>query len=360
MAAVERKKRKVETAASRTMRLLSLVAYLSKHDSATITELAQHFGVSEKQIRADIDLLWVTGTPGYMADDLIDFDGFALDQGVVRLTAARGLGSTLRLGVKESIALLAALNAVRLMFTDEADASATELVDRLIAKLSLSLGENSRALDIQLTDEGTGPVVRTLRTGIELLQPVSIQYVDSEGAATVRTIEPWSVFNESGHFYVNSYCQTAGGERVFRIDRIGHAELLADQHFSQERGLTPGEAKVPAVGNIYTLLISPSGRWLTEEVPFEDLEELADGTIQLTLDIARPQWLKNLLGAHADIILSVSPSEAGIEVAHQAQVALDAYEVAGLIDRYTDHGSSVVLSEISHPEGSTEQGSANV
>lgn len=342
--AAERKRRKVETAASRTMRLLSLVAYLSKHDSATLTELAHHFGVTEKQIRADVDLLWVTGTPGYMADDLIDFDGFALDHGVVRLTAARGLGSTLRLGVKESIALLAALNAVRLLFTDEADQEAIQLVDRLIAKLSLSLGENARAIDIQLTEGTNGPTVRTLRAGIEQLHPVRIDYVDFAGARTTRTIEPWSVFNDSGHFYVNAYCQTANGPRVFRIDRISSAELLDTEELSQERDQSPGDARVPAVGNIFELKVSPSGRWLTEEIPHESVDEEPDGTLRMRLDVARPEWLKALLGSHADVILSVQPADIGLEVAERAESALLAYENEHLMDQYTD--ASVALYEV--------------
>jgi proteasome accessory factor C len=175
-----RKKRTPETAATRTARLLALVGYLSHNGEATIDELAAHFNVTAKQIRADIDLLWVTGTPGYMADDLIDFDAFALDQGVVRLTAARGLEQPLRLGIKESIALLAALNALRGIITasDESDLGASSTtVERLISKLTLNLGENSRALDVQLSRDGAGSALAVLRGCIETSTPVRLTYV---------------------------------------------------------------------------------------------------------------------------------------------------------------------------------------
>lgn len=330
MAEVPRK-RKTETAATRTIRLLSLVSYLTQHDSATISELAEHFSVTEKQIRADIDLLWVTGTPGYMADDLIDFDGFALDHGVVRLTASRGLGSTLRLGVKESIALLAALNAVRSLVTIEFDDDTLGLVDRLISKLSLSLGENARALDIQLTDQTSGPALRVLRAGITHSHPVQIYYANASGVVSDRVIEPWTIFNDSGHLYVQAFCHLTKGARVFRVDRIGRINLLTDRTFIEKQGATPGAVRVPAVGNTCTLRVAAAGRWLTEEIPSDSVEEQPDGSLIVTLDVARPSWILELIGAHADVILSVRPEEYGHEVSTQARSALAAYEAAGLL-----------------------------
>lgn len=87
-----------ERTPDRLTRLLALVAHLSQAGPTPLVDLARFFGVSPQQIRKDIDVLWLTGTPGYLPQDLIDFDADALDRGVVALTADRGLSEPLRLG----------------------------------------------------------------------------------------------------------------------------------------------------------------------------------------------------------------------------------------------------------------------
>ncbi|MFD2839573.1 helix-turn-helix transcriptional regulator [Populibacterium corticicola] len=323
-----RKKRTPETAATRTARLLALVGYLSHNGEATIDELAAHFNVTAKQIRADIDLLWVTGTPGYMADDLIDFDAFALDQGVVRLTAARGLEQPLRLGIKESIALLAALNALRGIITasDESDLGASSTtVERLISKLTLNLGENSRALDVQLSRDGAGSALAVLRGGIETSTPVRFTYVNASGETAERVVELWSIFNQSGHLYAQGFCRTADGPRVFRLDRMGSATLLTGDSYQHEKGHEPGQARVPRSGNTVVLTLHPHGRWLVDEVPHERLSEAPSGLVELTVDVSRPQWLVEFLLAHAGHVVSVSPPEYANLVADSAARALVQY-----------------------------------
>ena len=59
----------------RMTRLLALVPYLSARPGGVpLSEVARDFGVPAEQVLRDIDLLWVSGTPGYWPDDLIDFD----------------------------------------------------------------------------------------------------------------------------------------------------------------------------------------------------------------------------------------------------------------------------------------------
>ncbi len=80
-----------ERADDRLVRLLGIVAYLDGAGPVPVGELARHFGVSERQVLDDVDALWVSGTPGYWPDDLIDFDADSIERGVVRLTEARGM-----------------------------------------------------------------------------------------------------------------------------------------------------------------------------------------------------------------------------------------------------------------------------
>ena len=58
-------------------RLLALVPYLLKHPGVQTSEAAALFGVSEEQLRRDLNLLWVCGLPGHGPGDLIDQIGRA-------------------------------------------------------------------------------------------------------------------------------------------------------------------------------------------------------------------------------------------------------------------------------------------
>lgn len=101
-----------ERADDRLVRLLGIVSYLDGAGGVPVEELATRFGVTTRQIVEDVDALWVSGTPGYWPDDLIDFDADSLERGVVRLTEARGMTRPLRLGTREAVALIAALRAM--------------------------------------------------------------------------------------------------------------------------------------------------------------------------------------------------------------------------------------------------------
>ncbi len=57
----------------RMTRLLALIPYLTaREDGVSLLEAARDFGVPERQLRSDLELLWMCGLPGYCPGDLID------------------------------------------------------------------------------------------------------------------------------------------------------------------------------------------------------------------------------------------------------------------------------------------------
>ena len=61
-------------ASDRLPRLLALVPYLLKHPGVRVADVAELFGVTEAQLRRDLELLWVCGLPGHGPGDLIDME----------------------------------------------------------------------------------------------------------------------------------------------------------------------------------------------------------------------------------------------------------------------------------------------
>src|SRR4051812_25987767 len=84
----------------RVTRLLALVPYLTaRPDGVRVAEAARDFGVGERQLRSDLELLWMCGLPGYGPGDLIDMS-FEGDR--VRVTFTAGMGRPLRLTTDEA------------------------------------------------------------------------------------------------------------------------------------------------------------------------------------------------------------------------------------------------------------------
>ena len=57
-------------------------------DGVRLAEAARDFGVTEAQLRSDLDLLWMCGLPGYGPGDLIDL---AFEGDRVRVTFTAGM-----------------------------------------------------------------------------------------------------------------------------------------------------------------------------------------------------------------------------------------------------------------------------
>ena len=94
------------TSASQVTRLLSLVPYLQAHPDADVASTASMFGVSPRQLVADLNVLWFCGLPGGLPGDLIEVDMDALEEGRIRLTNAEFLSRPLRFSVEEAMSLI--------------------------------------------------------------------------------------------------------------------------------------------------------------------------------------------------------------------------------------------------------------
>jgi len=94
----------------RMTRLLALIPYLTARPGGVrVQEAARDFGVTERQLRSDLELLWMCGLPGHGPGDLIDLS-FEGDR--VHVTFTAGMVRPLRLTTDEAVALVVALKTL--------------------------------------------------------------------------------------------------------------------------------------------------------------------------------------------------------------------------------------------------------
>jgi predicted DNA-binding transcriptional regulator YafY len=63
-------------------------------------------------------------------------------------------------------------------------------------------------------------VLMLLASAVQARAPISFAYISFDGSQTVREVEPYSVLNHDGRWYMIGYCRLRLAPRSFRVDRI--------------------------------------------------------------------------------------------------------------------------------------------
>jgi proteasome accessory factor C len=318
-----------ERADDRLLRLLGIVAYLDGAGPVSVADLARRFGTTPAQIQKDVDALWVSGTPGYWPDDLIDFDAASIDRGVVHLTEARGMTRPLRLGTREAVALVAALRAMKATGAVQADPARSAVVESALRKLTDATGEAANAVDVRLAPGGDRQVVSAITSALTTRHRLRIRYVTSSDVVSEREVDPVRLHTQDEFAYLAAWCYRAAAPRTFRVDRILEAvetDIPVQDHPGVRAEIDFTALFAGGSSPLATIRFAPRARWFAEEVPVESVRNLPDGDFEVTLRVTNPGWLRSTLIQLAPYVRSVSPSSLADDVAGAAAEALALYE----------------------------------
>lgn len=319
-----------ERAADRVLRLIGMVAYLDAHGEATLDDLAERFGVRQDQVLADVDTLWLSGTPGYQPEDLIDFDGFSLDRGLVRLTQARGMTRPLRLGAREAVVLVAAIRALVEDLGPALDDARRAVLTSALTKLTALTGSaaesaESGTVTVDLGVRARADVTAAVSTALSEQRRLRLRYVNAADRTSVREVDPVRLVADAGTGYLLGWCLAADAERLFRLDRVLEAQVLAEPADAHD---VPDDADrfVPDDGPVVTVRLASRARRVAETTPVCAVRNLDDGSFEVDLPVVSTAWLEHLLLGVADDVLAVHPPQVAQQVAATARAALLAYE----------------------------------
>jgi proteasome accessory factor C len=320
------------TSSDRLQRLLALVPYVISRKVVGLAETAAAFGVSERELVDDLNLLWcveLRNPDPYCPIDL-SYEG-----GEIVISQAEQMDRPLRLGVDEASALLVAL---RMLAGIGESGSVPGLADRsalsrTIAKLEAAAGEAagpSAQVAVQIDQHAERDVLAKLRDALHSGRRVHLSYyVPGRDEATERDVDPMRLLVVEGHTYLEGWCHRAEAVRIFRLDRVLDIEVLAAgaevpqqaEPVDVDQGLFR-----PAPGDLRVVMeLSPRGRWVTEYYPCESVKDLGDGRLQVTLRTPDGGWVRRLaLGLGEDGRL-IEPAELAAAVRADAAAALAHY-----------------------------------
>jgi predicted DNA-binding transcriptional regulator YafY len=319
------------TATERLQRLLALVPYVVSRNAVGMAETAAAFGLTERELVDDLNLLWcveLRSPDPYCPIDL-SYEG-----GEIVVSEAEAIGRPLRLGVDEACALLIALR----MLAELPSIGDGTALSRTIAKLESAAGSAagpSSQVAVQV-DEATARSAAAQSAAAKVADALTrgkrlhiSYYVPGRDEATERDVDPMRLLVVEGRSYLEGWCRRADDVRLFRLDRILAIEVLdvakevpaSAEQVDVDHGLfRPSPQDVQVVFEL-----AAAGRWVAEYYPCEEVADLGDGRLRIRLRTPDTRWVRRLALRLGEDGRLVSPPELAEQVIADATAALSHY-----------------------------------
>lgn len=318
----------MSTAVEQVERLLNLVPYLRSHPGVTVSQVADEFGVSQKQIAKDLNVLWFCGTPGGFSDDLMEphvGEGGAihLDNVVEQITRP------LRLSTREAVALLVALRALAQVpgFADR------DALERALNKLESAVGAVAAgtAERLSVAFEARDVVLEVVSRAQSEGRALHLRYyVPSRDEVTERTVDPIRISMLTGRAYLDAWCRSSQGRRLFRLDRVVRIDVLDEPASVPPHILNAPEAentalRVDSHDPLIELELAPNARWVPEYYPCESVRELPSGGLRIALRAPDQDRIRRLVLRLGESAKVIGPAGFAAAVQGTAAAALAGY-----------------------------------
>lgn len=296
-----------ESALDRTARALDLVPYLLEHQGISIAELAQVFGVSEKQINDDLILIHMCGLPGYTPLELIEM---YYEDGYVTVSDPQSLKKPRSMNSSEITSLLVSLDLLKSVRSD----SISDEIEALKNKLKSSLTfENPYVV---VVDSKNSEMVEKIEAAIAKGNALNIVYLSGQkDETTKRLILPLEIYQANNNTYLNAWCQTSMGDRTFRVDRV----LSLETSNGSAINYTPASQQHKSGFSNVKLVVSKEARHFIEENR-AIIESVEDGEVfQVMLHPIDVEWLIRTILGFGSGIQVVAPKALATDIQDRAR-----------------------------------------
>lgn len=285
-----------------TARVLALLEILQAGGSHSAAELATTIGVDERTVRRYVE---------HLVDLDVPVRSVRGRYGGYRLAAGHRM-PPLMLTDEEALAVL-----VGMVAADRADligspaAAVHSAAAKLRRVLPSRLGPRLDAL-LQVADlprssrDRTAPAAEVLLLVAQAAaqrRAVQLDYVDSRGRASRRTVHPCGLVAHAGRWYLTVADAAGGADRTFRVDRVRTVTLLADTFPAPEAG-DPRERLLSAMAtaprrHAVQVRVHADRDHLERRVPpgLVTVEPLTpdEGWLRIRLQVEDLDWVPSLL-----------------------------------------------------------------
>lgn len=295
---------KKTTPTEKAARMLDLVPFISSHQGIPTPDLAAEFGISVEELLSDLNSLWMCGDNRF---DLIDIQ---FDSGYVTIRNAETLNLIRSLSQQEIVAVLLGLDLIEKDLPED-----REDLHGDIKGLRIKLGlEIARTVDA--TPAQDSQINSTISQALGRQGRLSITYYSpTDDEVSVREISPLHMSRSDNRDFLIAFCESAGAQRTFRIDRIQSATLL------ESKVVQMSETQSDNVRSSVSVKISRNLRKSRESLGTFISGE--GSTVEVSTYSAG--WLSRTVMSAAGAIEVTSSPEIRGEIASMARKALDLY-----------------------------------
>ena len=286
--------RSLTTAAAQLRRILYVIPLLADGEAHSLDEVAERVGVERPILQRDLYSLVERhiDPPGGFVDGVQLF----IEADRVELVSDH-FRRPMRLTVSELRAMelgLAMLRAERPPEEQGVVDRARERLRAVIAKLPSDPVPDA-ARQASFGAHGDAAQLATVRSALRSHRKLKLVYRKGDAErATERVVCPYALAAVSGALYIVAHCERNGGIRIFRLDRVEGAQLLADrftvpENFSLDKVLSDGKA-LSSSGRPRVLKVRYSpriARWIAER---EGAKPAADGSLTVEHPLVDTAW----------------------------------------------------------------------
>ncbi|GAA4777717.1 helix-turn-helix transcriptional regulator [Citricoccus nitrophenolicus] len=286
-----RRRRNRRSDRDRVAAVVDAIGLANRRDGISRTELAERLNVRDRELDALLNELWFCGMPERQ------FAGEQFEvhehEGRIRITQAERISGPLRLSIPEAAALVIGLRAAA-GIPGLSDQERQDTDTALHKILDASGPEVHRAGEGIVAGFDVGPhaaLAGRLHAAVRDRRLVRFRYhAAATDESTQRTVEPLRLTAESGHGYLQAWCQTSEGLRNFRLDRIESLEETSEVF--ETRDLPTSDRLFMSHGDETTVTVH-FGHRIRDLVPGFDPERTAhleDGSVVAEVRLARPDY----------------------------------------------------------------------
>lgn len=297
--------------------MLALTGYLINHRQQKLSDLAQHFQVSEKEIKSAVVTISLSGVGMYRPDELFFLDYDLLEEDIVDLSFAPTLEAVPRLSTRQAAAIASGLSYL-VDLVDPADQHQINELLEILGKGALS----SKELPFMVQpNRGDGDLV-LVRQAVAESRALRCSYINSSGEVSNREIEPQLLESRDSNWFVRGFCRTNNEPRVFRLDRMRQIELLES---FEERALPAGDSsQIYAIRESDTEVlfeVEPEAFGLIADYK-PDYEISGNKAVQVKISIGELGTLGRIVSRYSGKVRVLAPESARQAVRDFAQRAL--------------------------------------
>jgi proteasome accessory factor C len=278
--------------------LIKLLPWLVANNGSSLSEVAEHFGITEKYALDLIGQLVVTG-PSQAGGGLVDID--FEDQDSIFVSDAKALDRPVKLSEFEAASLLGGLHYLE-QFPNVVD---SQIVAGLIQRIQQALPNVDSPINVV-----AAPIAENIRIvlneAISSGLSVEIKYAGiTKDDVSVRVVDPVSTYSQEDFMYLKSWCRNSQAWRNFRLDRILEANIGSDS-VAIPADEEPSEANREYLA---TIELDKAYYGQLDQVDIVNFKEYMWHAVEVQIRVYSRDWLVSMILASGGRVKAIDPPD---------------------------------------------------